>query len=367
MLFVPQRIPTSLIVEAAVSLEPVDNALLTMIALLYPENYEGIDPWVAKAVQKMGPDRHQEHRFVISSVGLDGLANLAPQAADFDDYLQQLEATEPISLRDTLFYWLFHSPHVHVKDDSQYDPPADLSPMIEDLDLFINGMSELLTSKMVPTRLQEVHQFYQDPSTLKIRLINHLTYMWTQLLQPEWACVRPRLEDSVNAFNAIPLNNLTIFEAMERVTGRDLRFGFDIDAIQAYRKIRFIPHAHNGPYVVWYGDHEELRISFPPRIPETVSNDNTQHYDRTALANRYKALGDEIRLQILSIITQAGEVSTQDIIDRLKLDKSAASRHLRQLVATSLLVQRRESGAKKVYRLNPAAIQEMEEMLATLK
>ena len=61
------------------------------------------------------------------------------------------------------------------------------------------------------------------------------------------------------------------------------------------------------------------------------------------------------------------QLSTQAIIDRFALDKSAASRHLRQLVATDLIEEKREEGAKKVYQLNGRAVDEIMRMLNGLR
>ena len=221
-------------------------------------------------------------------------------------------------------------------------------------------------TKMDSADLRPVFDIYQDPARLQQTLVGHLRLMWDRFLAEEWGRILPRLEQSVSAFQALTLPDCTMLEAIDLVTGRDLRFAFQIEELLKYRVVHFIPHIHNGPYVVWFGNNEEIRISFPARIPATTVQNRTT-FDETSLANRYKALGDEIRLRILRFVQQAEEVSTQEIIDFFDLDKSAASRHLRQLVATNLLIQRREEGAKKVYRLNPAALEETIQMLQSLK
>jgi DNA-binding IclR family transcriptional regulator len=58
----------------------------------------------------------------------------------------------------------------------------------------------------------------------------------------------------------------------------------------------------------------------------------------------------------LKLVAEEGEQRSQDIMIRLELSQSAASRHLQQLTATGYLTERRCDGAK-CYRLNPERIE----------
>ena len=49
---------------------------------------------------------------------------------------------------------------------------------------------------------------------------------------------------------------------------------------------------------------------------------------------------------------EEGEVCAQEVIARLGLSKSSASRHLSQLSATGYLLERQGSGKSKCYRIN---------------
>ena len=53
-----------------------------------------------------------------------------------------------------------------------------------------------------------------------------------------------------------------------------------------------------------------------------------------------------------------GELRAQEIITRLELTKSSASRHLSQLSATGYLVERQGAGKIKWYTLNPERFRE---------
>ncbi len=146
-----------------------------------------------------------------------------------------------------------------------------------------------------------------------------------------------------------------------------LRFSVGVKGIYgAYQRVRFIPNIHNDPYVVWFGNDDELCIGFPDHQPPT-STFTELPFDPQTLVNRYKALADETRLRILWALHESGQLSTQEVIDRFDLDKSAASRHLRQLVATNLIEEQREEGAKKIYQVNGRSVDEMIGMLNTLR
>ncbi len=73
--------------------------------------------------------------------------------------------------------------------------------------------------------------------------------------------------------------------------------------------------------------------------------------DRAEILVRLSALADDSRLQILKLISQKGEMRSQDIMRGLDMSQSATSRHLSQLNATGYLVARRCEGAK-CYSMN---------------
>ena len=80
MLISPQRILTPEKVQVSIHLYPAYNALLSMIALLNPDNYGGVDNWAKDTVHQMGEDLHQQHRFLLGAAGLDGLTNVVRSA-----------------------------------------------------------------------------------------------------------------------------------------------------------------------------------------------------------------------------------------------------------------------------------------------
>ena len=121
-------------------------------------------------------------------------------------------------------------------------------------------------------------------------------------------------------------------------------------------KVIFVPSAHVGPYVgkLWAGGHT-LWMFFGARLPEGAPFE-APDLSRAEIVVRLSALADDHRLRILKLISEKGELSSQDIIASLGLSQSAASRHLKQLSASGYLSERRCNIAK-CYQLNPEQIE----------
>ena len=77
--------------------------------------------------------------------------------------------------------------------------------------------------------------------------------------------------------------------------------------------------------------------------------------NRSDILVRLNALADDVRLRILKLLKDDVELRSQEIIEKLELSQSAASRHLKQLSATGYISERRCTGAK-CYLLNPERI-----------
>lgn len=365
----PPLTPLPQPVTAVVALEPVYNSLMSMVALRDPENYGGLDEWVWQTVNRMPLALRQQHTLLFEWLWLDSLSNAVPRGpatASFPAYLTALAAQPPTELRNNLFYWFLHSPHLHVGYEYRVLTPPPAAVLLADYASFCAFVEERTREKFAEVEgVRTMYDLFTQPVHLQTTLVTHLRTLWDEYLADEWQRVEPKLQATVDAFQAVRLDGLSMLEAIQVVTGRDLRPIFRLDTLLTYRSVRFIPHLHNGPYVVWFGDNEELRIGFAAHQPPLLTKPGPV-FDLGTLTNRYKALADETRLAILLALRTAQELSTQDVIERFALDKSAASRHLRQLVATSLIEERRVDGAKKVYQVNKKAVDELIEFLIGL-
>ncbi len=83
------------------------------------------------------------------------------------------------------------------------------------------------------------------------------------------------------------------------------------------------------------------------------------------LIKRFKALSDPNRLRILDRL-RSGERCVCDLVDLLDAGQSLLSFHLKTLKEAGLVIDRRE-GRWAHYRLNPAAMDELEEFVRTLR
>lgn len=87
--------------------------------------------------------------------------------------------------------------------------------------------------------------------------------------------------------------------------------------------------------------------------------------DRERTAQLFHALSDETRLHILELLAE-GEQCVCDLTDTLKTGQSRLSFHLKTLKDAGLLQDRRE-GRWVYYALNQEALDELNEMIDTLK
>ncbi|MEZ4736824.1 MAG: metalloregulator ArsR/SmtB family transcription factor [Caldilineaceae bacterium] len=369
MSITPTLTPLPQPVTAVVALEPVYNILMSMMALHDPENYGGLDEWVLQTASRMPPALREQHHLLFEWLWMDALTNAVergPATASFPAYLVALAEQPATLLRDKLFYWLLHSPHMRVGYEYRMIPPPDPAHLLADYGAFVAFVEERARAKIEEVEgAQAMYALFSQPQQLQTTLVTHLQTVWDEYVAAEWQRVQPKLQATVDAFQAVRLTGLSMLEAIQVVTGRDLRPVFRLDALLSYRRVRFMPHVHVGPYVVWFGDEDELRIGFAAHQPPVTASP-TPAFDLGTLTNRYKALADETRLAMLLALHTAQELSTQELIEQFDLDKSAASRHLRQLVATNLVEERRTDGAKKVYQINSSAIAELIELLKLL-
>jgi DNA-binding transcriptional ArsR family regulator len=355
-------------VTVTIALEPVYNSLVSMAALSQDEETSGLSEWVLRTTATIPAERLELNLLLFWGIGVEPLTNVVargPATESFPAYLAALEALEATALRDGLLYWKIHSAAWRTFYDAILLPELDVATALADPGRYLNFLEERSREKEDPEVNQRTIALLQDAGRLKTLLLDHLHWLWENKVAAEWERVRPLLAESVEAFAGVNLTGLTILEAIQAVTGRDLRVLFRLDTLLQYRQIRFFPTVHNGPYLVWFGDDDELRMTYAARRPEPTPP-LASRLDHTMLANRLSALADEMRLQILLALRQHEELSTQDLIERFDLNKSAASRHLRQLFANNLILERREDGAKKIYSLNRRTLDETVDLLSQL-
>jgi ArsR family transcriptional regulator len=80
------------------------------------------------------------------------------------------------------------------------------------------------------------------------------------------------------------------------------------------------------------------------------------------LANLFKALSEPVRLRILALLLEKGELCVCDLVDTLILSQSVISRHLAYLRNNDIVTARRE-GVWMYYQLTDYAHRELKPLL----
>lgn len=366
--------------QVSVGLEPVYH-LLTIIGLIgSTQENPGVHPWIAGVERQMPPERLWQQRILFQALGTEPIANLlppGPATASLPAFIEALADLDPVRLRDHLVGGLLHSTHIRLVTDAPPLPPADPAHLLASFDhyrAYVDARFDLAADaeeKEIPppdldALLHAVYALLTDPPALQSALVEHLHWLWETHIAAEWVRVEPGLRRTVSTLAAIDLTGLTPLDAIQVVTGRNLRGLFDAAVLAEFPQVRLIPSVHTGPFVAWGGDATTVRLLFTARVPaETPTGDTA--IDNAALLNSLNSLGDSTRLDILLAIKAAGELSTQAVINRFDLDKSAASRHLRNLRASGLLVERRDRETRtKFYRVDRSAVDDLLRAMAAL-
>ena len=354
-------------VDAAVVHDPLITQLISLVILGSHDKLNGLSEWAIETADQMSPSEHT-NQGIVRWLNLDGFINLIPQDANLQsipEFIEVLERIPAEALRDQLLFNNMNAVHFAVGSDYWQIPVSDPGRLLEDPAAFKNFYQELTKTKYDVYDVVDVRSVFNrlnDPQTLKSELISHFNMLWHRFLEREWRKVEAEVKQCADGFQSIRLADVTMLEAMEAVTGRDIRAAFRLDKLLEFEKVRFVPHVHSGPYVIWFGRGDTLIIAFP--IRELVTS--APSFDKATFVNRSKALADENRVAILLALAEAGTLTTAEIIERFDFDKSAASRHLRQLVANSLIDELRIEKAKKGYQLNRSTIGELDDALKQL-
>ena len=342
-------------VKVSFAVEPVLIATDTLLLLSSFDNQSGFPDWVTRTRENLPPERKHLHELLVNGMKI---LDHEPQWQSFPEYIDYLAALDPEALRDKSIEWMCTPEKV----ESMGIEPLEKEKLLGDLDVFLNfhqGVHAYYQREYgkdhdeyvdVPL-LTEIHALYNDPQRLQNMAVEHLRYMWDDVLEPEWRRTLPMLEESVRAFQQLDYSSLSALDAIRVVTGRDLT-GMWADKLSAIRELVFVPSAHIGPYVRLFdvADQTVGYMMFGARLP---AGERTYSHalSRSELLVRLSALADDTRLQILELLAQHEELCAQDIITMLDLSQSSASRHLRQLTATGYLIEQRRDVAK-CYRMN---------------
>jgi len=334
-----------------VRLDPVQTFINSMILIRRSEELSGLNPWIYETAAALNEEQKAQHNLVI--IGLHYAVVPSRFWKDTPSYLAYMESCDPLTLRDRILDFYIKHENCNMAEEM---PGTDKESLLDDVDFFLDYLEKKFTAEYIERDVESnAFELLNDPPELQRQIVSHLRYMWEEYYQDEWKRIMPMLEDAVLAFEQADFNNMSREEITKYIIGREVELDF-WENLGADQQIFFVPSAHNGPYLGRFHYKNSHGVIFGARLPEDTQVD-APDLSRNEITIRLGALADDLRLNILKVIAEEGEMRSQEIMDKLELSQSAASRHLKQLSATGYLTERRCSGAK-CYALNEERVQD---------
>ena len=338
-----------------VDLAPAHNAIHSLLLLLKVDHVSGLDEWITETAARMSAEELERHRLVMEgfyfAIQPDGFW------PSFPSYLEHLASRPAARLRDkVLDAYMRLQPHEQTNSGAS-PPSLTREDVLASRDNYLAFLRQRFDPKDFDEELEaKAYNYLVDPPALQTLLLFHLRQMWENYLADEWKQVEPMLKDAVDAFRQIDFSGMNRSKAVEFIADRKLDKGHLQEKLEAAERLIFVPSAHVGPYLSFFKSNGVLGVIFRARLPEGTRFD-APDLSRADLVVRLNALADDTRLRILRLIAQEGELRSPEIMERVELSQSAASRHLKQLSATGYLSERRCDGAK-CYQLNADRVQD---------
>ncbi|MEM9955094.1 MAG: metalloregulator ArsR/SmtB family transcription factor [Chloroflexota bacterium] len=336
-----------------VHLSPALNVLNSFNLMKNIKTNPGLDDWITITFNDLSREWQNKVMLVTWAGGVEVFSRFIKPNDDFDMLIKKLKALEPVVIRDQVIRYQIQPTYRSLTTDYSVSPDIDPGKLLNDVEHFIDFYQNLYELDSTNSLLiDELHMLLNNPHALKQLMIETIVYLWENFGRDEWENQQSSLVKTVVASREYNLMKYPLEDAMKLIIGRDLTSLLDFESLKTFNRIRLIPSPHSGPYITLFGHSEELNIAFGNRLPSLEVN-HLESLDTKTLLNRLKALADSTRLNILIALTTSNELSTQEIMEIFNLNKSAASRHLRNLHASGLIVERRDDmNRAKFYSLN---------------
>lgn len=331
-------------VSVRFALDPVYNNLASLYQLEFADTHAELDEWVKRAVTELSAEQLRTNRLMTQI--LYSAYEPDDDCPSFPAYLDHLSEQAPIFMRNRFLRHMFPNCGAQYADQNGLMGPETFIAEIDRSEFDV----EIDHDQFV-----EAYALLSDPPALHDAILSYLKTMWREILQEEWQRQVEYLSRIVEAFQSREYSGLGAYEAIRTITGRDVS-GCWQRVLGPAETLVFIPSPHIGPYLMHYAYPPVLRVVFGARLPQGIERSPAE-MTRASLLVQLNALADETRLRILELLLEEGELAAQEIVARLDLTKSSASRHLSQLSATGYLVERQGTGKTKCYTLNPERFQ----------
>ena len=333
----------SIVVEFKRSL--LQSLVLDLSFVSLAEDYEGFDQWVYSTRAAMANDLRQDiDRLLISTFGNKLLLHLAHTAPDSIDNVPGI-----IRWLGTIDAEWIHDCNVStlrkLATYAKSNIPEISRDLLDDEVKLRRVLENLQKASIIPDfDLGPLVAALRNAEEMKAQIVYVLTRFWDRHAESEYARCAPLETRSVEHFQRSTFSG-TAKAIFADVTGRDYPLEHVPETNQTNRMI-FVPSCHCGPYVSVLDlekDGSTLVISYNCRPTAGIEHQTGLPIEE--VFPPLKALSDESRLQILSIVSSQ-ELYAQQIVDRMNLSQSAVSRHLRLMVACGVLRERKHEGMK---------------------
>lgn len=334
-------------VRVLVTVAPVFNILNILVLLNLTDVRSGLADFITQTAAALPAQTKRDNE--IAAYLLDAIEPSNPEVDNFHAYIESLKQ-------------LNFSERVHRMMggmcEKEFDGKITVETLLASKTLYVDTIVAHFQKKgedVDAEMLGAVHDYLNKPQAAIDFLVAHLCLMWEKYLKDEWARVASTLEETVRVVNQLDLSDLTALEAVQAVTGRDMT-GF-IEETEDIEEVVFVPSVHCGPYITRFDiSPRRIGLVFGARVPEGVPSQSVELSLRD-LHIQLNALADDTRLHILELLTHHRELCSADFQQMLNISQSSASRHLRQLVASGFLDERRRD-LNKYFSLNTRRFQE---------
>ncbi|NJR12711.1 hypothetical protein HC776_02270, partial [bacterium] len=214
MLFRREMIAVPSIVTIRFELNPV-STLTNALIIAYNEQgwLDGADQTLRAFMENLSPEKRAIHNLVY---GFFSSAIPHVGSMSFPDFLKDFATRDATQLRDHAIHWF-----------PQVEGFPGFEAILNNRETFVEFVGQLATLKGFEHEDDEARRGYEyliDPVRLKDMMLSHMTFVWNAVLQKEWRkhetslrqCVETHQQHNYSTFH-------TSFEAVEAVTGRDMR------------------------------------------------------------------------------------------------------------------------------------------------
>ncbi len=266
----------------------------------------------------------------------------AHRDADFDDLMAFMESLPAADYLDMAANALRR---VHAGFERRWEPPADEE-----------SWTRVLMPALTRAPLARVMDLIANPEELKQRTIDLYQNIWDHVVRDARDEELPMLQQAADRGAA--LEDRAFGDAYSVLTGQRLPDVLNHPPTSITR-VAFCPSAHLGAFVSYIAYEPDLVVFFSApglleRVGARTSNVSSRgqgslpangHVAPADLLEATRALADPTRLRIVDLLLE-GELYAQEIVARLGVAQSAASRHLSQLERAGIVTVAARRGSK---------------------